>query len=303
MGMKVMSISTIKHLKKKIGKDYVYFALQGRLGNQLFGLSDAFLLHKHFDLKIFLDLTYVSRSGFDFPWINFVDYDWLVPFRNIDKNSELYNSETRSMEKINNFSSLKGDELFNGFNPSIKNIEKSGLFIQGQFPFYFDKSTQIKLTDDLPLIAMSVRLGDYYNNPHLGIIKQRYYERSLKYIINNYGVISEIEVFSDDIVNSLQHLQKLPVEIYSNSQKYNSIINLYRMSNAKLLVLSNSTYAFWAGFFSNGTVIYPNPFYLAIPKWHKKLFWNGAIAIRSSYFPKLSYFASLVKLKFSKLFR
>ena len=39
-------------LENSLGERVLYISLQGRLGNQLFGLSDAYSLHKKFDLKI-----------------------------------------------------------------------------------------------------------------------------------------------------------------------------------------------------------------------------------------------------------
>ena len=53
--------------KRYLGNDNLYYVLQGRLGNQLFGLSEAFRIHKKLSKKIVIDISEIILNGFSIP--------------------------------------------------------------------------------------------------------------------------------------------------------------------------------------------------------------------------------------------
>ena len=271
----------------------IFLQLQGRLGNQLFGLSEAWRLHRTFNSKILIDLTPIFEAGFEVP-------DWLELCKNWDWMSCMRNTFEFKVDA--NFANLGQDHdlrkslYFRGFRADYEAIEESGLFKRGIFPPEFQ-------SNELPeeeFVAVSIRLGDYSSNHHLGILPLRYYERAQKEIPNTLKKLPRI-IFSDDLDNTSKFLKNsnlLPAGFQSRST---ALKNLEHLASAKVIIGSNSTFSFWGSYLSSGLIFSPKPFYLGMPEWHNKLIPGDFTEIRHTIFPKTSYKMSLARKKMTKL--
>ena len=274
--------------EKQVGENFIYFRLQGNLGNQLFGLSDAFSLHKRFDRQIAVDISHVIAAGFPVPeWTQLIaNWDWIQVILNESLDLDV---TIASMSRMTESESRINQVFYNGFRPSIEQIELSGLFTRGVFPF--DKAIDQNLEGNE--IALSIRLGDYQQNPHFGILPVEYYKKAITRFndLDNPKYV----IFSDDLPAAKKYLEKTKIEISREIGGKSNLSILQSLSTAKYVISSNSTFSFWGAFFSKGIVVFPDPFFLAEPNWHKGLLWESAREVRHTALPKIRYFLRLVK--------
>ena len=112
-------------------------------------------------------------------------------------------------------------------------------------------------------VCLSIRMGDYLNNPVLGVCTQKYYEKAIEKIYDLYPD-ARIYVYSDDIdaVMKMFHFKNdVVVEPHGCSESE----KLTYMSKCKHFIVSNSSFSWWAqylGEYEGKTVIAPN-------KWTK----------------------------------
>ena len=286
--------------KRYLGNDNVYYVLQGRLGNQLFGLSEAFRIHKKLSKKIVIDISDIILNGFSIPtWTTNAEYDWAEivhnPNYSIFKNNvELINLGFCKLEEYLDFT------FFQGFSVNYNDICESGLFQKGIFPFDV-KTDRINSTYSV----ISFRYGDYFKNPHLGILPMKYYRNAFKRL-KVMNINDPLYLFSDDLKKAQSELNNFETNlVYSQLPDSTDLENLYIMSMGYTHIIANSTFSFWAAFFSNGKCFYPDPFYIGDRDFHQNMFWPDAEPVEYTRIPNLRYFVNRLKYKIykSKLFK
>ena len=286
------SFESIQNVTTDIEGNVIYFRLHGRLGNQLFELSEAHFLHLKLGATVILDISRISQSFSDLPeWVKFAeDWDWCFIFMNTNINFLSETQEFFDMSTYREIEQISGENFFEGFRPSVLAIAESGLFQKGKFPFL------IHLEKSLPSnsLAISVRIGDYQNNPHLGVLPSRYYRKSFK-IATSHWRPSNIYIFSDDLDAAAGILSNFEYSFnYDLDRGMTPMQSLLLLSKSDRIIVANSTFSFWGAYFSSAKVFFPNPFYIALPKWHKNLLFNGAIEIRHTHFSRLYYYGRLL---------
>lgn len=108
-------------------------------------------------------------------------------------------------------------------------------------------------------VCLSVRLGDYLNNPIHGVCNIQYYKEAIKKIQNMFPN-TEFFISSDDI-ESCKSLFEDKTNINFEPKGLNEIEKLEYMSHCKHYILSNSSFSWWAQYLSknqNKVVIAPN---------------------------------------------
>jgi hypothetical protein len=185
------------------------------------------------------------------------------------------------------------------FQPEIFNI-RPGTTIEGYFqsPKYFPSvgaeiaesirnvvvsATEQAVIDDVssrPFIAIHVRRGDYLSEAHLreafGITTREYYEKSLE-MIGGRGV--PCIVFTDSPEEAKQELRRMKELVFdARILSLGEIATLKLMSLASGIVMSNSSFSWWAAYtmshFNPGsTVISPRP-------WSKEIYFNEELINR-----------------------
>ena len=274
-------------------QQYLHFEVQGRLGNQLFGLSDAYRLGRHFNRKVLLDIKSVTHEYGKPDWVIYASHwDWAELV-----DSEVVHSEEQGYKKVNVglLDPLKQDpnSHFHGFTPSISSVESSGLFAKGVFPFPSDDNDLVKVNQ----LALCVRRGDYHQNPHLGILPSTYYKKAL----SNFLPLQQIEkivVFCDSIEETIEFLESNEIFYNEINQQENALEALRDLSKSSKIIAANSTFSFWGCYFSNSISYFPDPFYLSQPRWGRKLT-DGFEVIKYVRMPRIYYFTQLLirKLK------
>jgi len=286
--------------KRYLGHDNLYYVLQGRLGNQLFGLSEAFRIHKKLSKKIVIDISEIILNGFPIPtWTTIVEYDWAEIVHNssysiFKKNVEVINLGFYQLEEYSD------SKFFQGFSVKYNDICESGLFKKGIFPF------EVKKECTNPTYSViSFRYGDYIKNPHLGILSTKYYKNAFRRL-KELNIDDPLYLFSDDLQKARSELNNFATNlVYSQLPDSTDLENLYIMSKGYTHIMANSTFSFWAAFFSNGQSFYPDPFYIGDRDFHRDMFWPDAEPVKYTRIPNLRYFMNRVKYKIhkSKLFK
>lgn len=111
-------------------------------------------------------------------------------------------------------------------------------------------------------VCLSIRMGDYINNPVMGVCTSEFYQKAIDYIYYMYND-ARIFVFSDDVggVKRKFHFQHKVVFEPMGSSVWEK---LRYMSMCKHFIISNSSFSWWAqylGEYSNKTVIAPEKWF------------------------------------------
>lgn len=232
----------------------IYFKLAGGLGNQLFGLSEAFNLHNRLRSNVLVDIGSIEHSIKEKP-------DWLE-WSNSQEWFEVIRTPVTLSRNLNliDMGNLKNDQIpeskmFTGWRFSLKCVEESGLFTRNQFPF------EVQDIHPIP-VALHYRAGDYAKAEGIGILRPQYYSRALTRVDSS----SRISIFTDDKVAALSLVDQIKRNFtFEICHQQSAIEVLFAMSKAKILISANSTLSWWALFFSNSELrIAPKPFYLQI---------------------------------------
>lgn len=272
---------------------YLHFEVQGRLGNQLFGLSDAYRLGRHFNRKVLLDIKSVTDEYGKPDWVKYASqWEWAEIV-----DSVLVHSEEQGYKIVNVgiVDPLKQDpnSHFHGFTPSIASVDSAGLFTKGVFPFPSDERDLVKENQ----LALCVRRGDYHQNPHLGILPPKYYKKALsKFMPLQQN--ERIVVFCDSREETILFLEGNQISYSEINHQENALEALRDLAKSSKIIAANSTFSFWGCYFSNSISYFPDPFYLSQPSWGKKLT-DGFEVIKYVRMPRIHYLTQLLirKLK------
>lgn len=112
-------------------------------------------------------------------------------------------------------------------------------------------------------VCLSIRMGDYLNNPILGVCTKEYYERAIVKIYEMHPDAC-IYVYSDDI-EAVMNTFRFKNKVISEPKGCSETEKLTYMSKCKHFIISNSSFSWWAQYMGNyegKTVIAPN-------KWTK----------------------------------
>jgi hypothetical protein len=109
--------------------------------------------------------------------------------------------------------------------------------------------------------AVHVRLGDMLRyKSSLGVLSEVYYKKAVKLVKSNLDL--EIQLVSDDFKSALLMLPELASNFDNESAikaRQDSLLGFYRILDAKAVVVSNSTYSYWAAFLSKKAKIVVAP--------------------------------------------
>ncbi len=267
-------------------KTILIFNAKGGLGNQLFVAAAALSLSKNLNCKVYISMINIDhahqKTGSDIRRLNFrrslfVSSHPLLSFlvRILNTSQErapikgffdrfMINFEDQLDQQTNVHELIKIRTKY----PNNKIIMVEGFF--QDFSYANDiKLSQDQIIDDLKIdgdknfnyCAVHVRLGDMLRyKSSLGVLSEDYYKRAIELVKSNLEL--EMQLISDDFKSALLMLPKLELNIdneIATKERQDSLLGFFRILGAKGVVVSNSTYSYWAAFLSKKAKIVVAP--------------------------------------------
>jgi hypothetical protein len=172
--------------------------------------------------------------------------------------SDIKNQKLR--RRVNISESKHEYDFFRYLSHEISQIERSDSFE----PIYSNK-LEIKNFDTA--IAIHMRFGDFLERDiadQYGNLDEKYYTKALEFFVDKSTFQeTQIQLFSDDPIKGKKMLSNIGCERVRTFETKNlsPAQELLIMSKYSRIILSNSTFSWWAGYFAEdrATVIAPNP--------------------------------------------
>ena len=285
----------------------LHVLMQGGLGNQLFtyfaAADYAFKYHRQL-------ILHIDELKFGYSKRDFLLQDLNLPYpyvvSNLNKsNKKIIHIILMIIQKfffaINH--NLAYHSLSSGYDSSLL-LKPNLRLLKGYFQTYIHFDNIKKIYPDFEIglkhksdrylsiyneimkhypIVVHVRRGDYKKLVDIyGLLSESYYLKAL----NNAKATdnSKIWIVSDCLEDIKLHFKNIQndFQIYEiDNLKDSEILTL--MSSAKCLIMSNSSFSWWAGKLGNDskTVFYPDPWYpkMEIPIFHKPPKWISQTAL------------------------
>lgn len=260
-----------------IEKGDLYYLLWGGLGNQLFGLSNIYLLCNRSQKKAIVDIANCEHTqAGSFPdSLLFQKYtDWV---RFIDSGNIYLSELKKNLRQIATSESNPSGGYF-GWEPSVEMVRESNLYKEGSLSKL--PGSVASLT-----VGVHVRAGDYQNYSYLGILTFEYYRKA----VNRLRKVSDSPhfiFFSDSRDRATQVAYSvgcIPEVRISGS----GLSALHEMANVDFLVCANSTLSFWAAYLGGTPAIYPYPWFISSPNWGRGLVQSQDQIIGQVRFPSV----------------
>ena len=284
------SESDEEYWRAQITAGAILYLLWGGLGNQLFGLSSAHLIHLETGRRIIIDTANCEHFDSDgLPEsLKFQKYgDWATF---IDSGEDYLNDLKASAKSVLECQSFQDthDSYF-GWRPTITMLRDSSLFVPPPTRPERQGNSEV-------VIGVHVRQGDYKKYPYLGLVSFNYYERALKFAISKFPN-AKVIFFSDEIEAALKLAMRLGVG-FNDGNAFSTLATLEVMSSVDILICANSTYSFWGAYLGNIPAIYPYPWFLTDPAWGSQLISNKDTVINQWRFTQLTLMVKKAKTKF-----
>jgi hypothetical protein len=261
----------------------------GGLGNQLFQYYAAKSVSIKLNLPLVMDFSWLSKynvhSNSDIRDFKFIQNE-LIDYSTNSGSFIKERIKNRVVRKYKTFGPIFRIDIPNTTGYTDLGHVKGGMELRGYYQSYkyFEQFCKIQSAPDWTLtnesvkyqryrdklvaqdfISMHIRGGDYLNSnsPYVNL-DEEYYISALNEIKKTTGNLKTY-IFTNDVDHGRNFLKLgTNLEIIS-TQDLNASENLKIMSLGKGLVLSNSTFAYWAGIISNASNI-------VVPKkWFKKI--------------------------------
>ena len=143
-----------------------------------------------------------------------------------------------------------------------------------------DLHTYGKLSKDEEPLCVHVRLGDYFNEPKIGILPAKYYHDALHYQFSKFNY-KKIWLFSNDSERAMGVIPpefKSMVRIVESDLSSAQTLEVMRLCSG--YVIANSSFSWWGAFLSkkhSPIVVCPqkwfkisdDPNFITPPNWHK----------------------------------
>lgn len=210
---------------------------RGRLGNQLFQIASTIGLAAQYGHDVVFPPWKYSEY-FQNPWPSSVDIiqEWqAVP-------------EAHFHYDDRGFMPGRGNYDIDGWRQSLRYWESDEELVRKRFTFeksFLEKiRKRFKKALNRPAIAISVRRGDFVDNPNYAQLPASYYYMALLEEFpdwQDYNII----LFSDDIPYCKIHFEGLPGVHFANGT---DIEQLCLMSQCQHFIVSNSTFSWWGAY-------------------------------------------------------
>jgi hypothetical protein len=256
---------------------YFAYQLTGRFGNQLLGVSEANLIARITGRRVVFTAKLAEERLL---WMSqLANSDWFDIFVGSFASIPSVKPAFENREKHRDF--ITSQLFFSGFTQDYKVVESSGFLKQ---ELLFESLEALEPPD----IAISVRLGDYRKNPHLGVLPIRYYKRALQHLDLKATNKSFVKIYVDNIADvspvQTSWIGQFGPVIHSS----NFMRDWQEIAQAKMAIASNSTFSYTARLNKTSSTIFPKPFYLG---QEQKLLPDDGLIVNYTRFPRIHYAA------------
>lgn len=145
-----------------------------------------------------------------------------------------------------------------GWRPSADQVAKAGLFVRGVNPFAEPDAGN---ATDARTLGVHVRRAAElrYRFATIGELEVHVYRQMLDLVPS--AAIDSVRLAA---ATSVPHRLRATLQRYGavTSLPADPLLTLSALSRCEYLVMANSTFSWWAGWFSNGVVIMPRPWYI-----------------------------------------
>lgn len=241
------------------GKNIFTCRLNGRLGNQMFMIANAYSQALDHNSKFIVPKYDVDLS--DYIENVYRKLDFSINYIDDLKDDESYVSIGTTFHYSAMEIPKNKNVIFNGYFQSDKFFSSNSFEIKELFSptdefiiNFYDKFKFIKNNDT---IVINVRRGDYLHYPnHHPVLSKEYIINALEYIPNNKT--SPIIVISDDIEWCKENINIDDVFFAEDIYSWEA---LWLMSLCKHFIISNSSFSWWGAFLGekeNSVVVCPD---------------------------------------------
>jgi hypothetical protein len=237
----------------------------GGLGNQLFGIytciSYALKNRKNFifeNKKISPSITY-RITYWDSLFKNLQTYENKI----INWNMVFEQNDTYKSENIDNNKNIMFDGYFQSYYNFIDNYKEINSILNIEKFKNDTRDTYYEYLNGKRNIAIHFRLGDYKKlQKYHPLLDDLYYEISLNNIDINeddnlliFCEKEDYELVNERMKNIMQNINKVDKK-YQIITLENDLDNVFLMSLCDVIVIANSTFSWWAAFYSEHNNVY-----------------------------------------------
>lgn len=138
--------------------------------------------------------------------------------------------------------------------------------IQEISPSTLTKRKMVRESPTNKVLALHIRLGDYSNEPKIGLLQEDYYKRAIDLISESHQ-IDEVWLFSDEPYKAFEYIPEERLSISRIFPNLSATETLDAMRNADYFVISNSSFSWWGAFLARTNsplVVAPSPWFASM---------------------------------------
>jgi hypothetical protein len=231
----------------------VYVKLCGGLGNQLFQIANGYAYSLRYNKNFYISRTWHGMKPERPSYWDSI-FKCLQPYlKDLSEfRGTLYKEPTWYYKEI---PYIEGDVIFEGYHQCEKYFEDYSEEVRKLFNIY-PKDTEFKNSkENKSSIAVHIRRGDYLKCPEFHYILQKdYYDKAKEVIKSKINSCNYI-YFSEDtewVKETFKHDIDKEDKIISG---LSDIEEFQLMVNCKGFIIANSTFGWWASWFSQSELI------------------------------------------------
>jgi hypothetical protein len=223
--------------------------LNGRLGNQLFGIALLIALEGKLRTKGALNLNRLEYIGTE---LTKIIKENQFEIKSFYKRILI---ERSPFEVDPNVFQILPDTMLRGYFQSPEYFKTYDSKIRSTIL----GSRKNVIQKKIPEIAIHVRRGDYVGNRFHGVCSDEYFISGVQILRSIWGPVP-VKIFSDSKKDAAELRKKIKNSSIFIDEKMSPFLVLLNLSKYKFLVMSNSSFSYWAAYLSDksiGEVIAP----------------------------------------------
>ena len=288
------------YLKNYKYKNTIVIKLTGGIGNQLYQVAFGIALEKKTGVKTQYDTSELNKElkkkknriwvRWYFDHFNVDAKKWTpnplekaivkITLKERNCNDKYYNYDEKCFQANNVYYYKQAFENELYFKEYYDDIREAFLKLNKNYEYELDEKNKAMIEEmqsHKNSVVINIRLGDFliYENRQFNVCNFDYYKRAMNIFENMEDV--HYYIFSDDIESAKKYFKPNKPHTYVDINPINKpYLNLILSASAKHNIVSNSTFAIWAGMLNNNPnkiVVCPDVFYRVGARKEKNTRW------------------------------